>query len=125
MMRFLIDECLSPQLAEAARARGFDATHVLWLGRASTADWTLAALAVERDYVIVTNNARDFRRIYRRIEMHPGLVVIIPELDGPRQGIYFLQILDFIGRQDDLINQLVEIDRDGHISIKPWSDAGR
>ena len=121
MIRFLIDECLSPALAETARARGFEATHVVWLGRASTADRDLAALALERDYVIVTNNARDFLRLFRRIELHPGLIVILPELDAPRQRTFFTDVLDFVEAHPDIVNLVVTIDAERRISATPWS----
>ena len=122
MNRFLIDECLSPILAEAARARGFDATHVVWLGRQSATDRTLAALALERDYVIVSNNARDFRKIYRRLEVHPGLLLILPDLRADMQRRYFLALLDFVEQQPDIVNQIVVIDAKGHIAIESWSE---
>ncbi len=37
MMKFLIDECLSPDLAEVARGRGFvESSHVVWMGKAGS-----------------------------------------------------------------------------------------
>jgi predicted nucleic acid-binding protein len=31
-------------------------------------DWEVAAVAVERDYIIVTNNRRDFLRLYAQLD---------------------------------------------------------
>ena len=40
--KFLIDECLSPDLAALARDRGFaESSHVTWLGKAGWKDWEL------------------------------------------------------------------------------------
>ena len=39
-MKFLIDECLSPELATEARRRGFlESVHVTWRGLGSSEDW--------------------------------------------------------------------------------------
>jgi predicted nuclease of predicted toxin-antitoxin system len=59
----LIDECLSPLLASVARARGLIAMHATWGNLANVEDWEIAAVAAERDYVVVTNNRRDFLRL--------------------------------------------------------------
>ena len=74
-MKYLIDECLSPQLARMARDRGYpDSTHVSWLGLAGEPDWTIARLAVDNGYVFVTLNAVDFRPLYGRENIHAGLI---------------------------------------------------
>jgi hypothetical protein len=40
--KFLIGECLSPDLAALARERGFfESSHVTWLGKAGWKDWEL------------------------------------------------------------------------------------
>ena len=65
----LIDECLTPDLAGVAKARGLVAMHVAWL---RAGDCEVAALAAERDYVVVTNDRRDFMRLYASLEVHNG-----------------------------------------------------
>ncbi|MET0605954.1 MAG: DUF5615 family PIN-like protein [Beijerinckiaceae bacterium] len=50
----------------AAKAAGHDATRVTLLGKAGVADWTLLRLALEADFVLVTNNAGDFRALSAR-----------------------------------------------------------
>ncbi len=58
-MKFLIDECLSPELVAIARARGHgESTHVTWLGMRSRKDWSIVRRAVADGYVLVTNNAQ-------------------------------------------------------------------
>lgn len=73
-MKFLIDECLSPDLVAIAQTQGYHATHVTWLGLASSKDWTLVRRAIEDEYVIVTNNAADFTSLVGSEEVHAGLV---------------------------------------------------
>ncbi|MER8929472.1 DUF5615 family PIN-like protein [Mesorhizobium sp. M0902] len=74
-MKFLIDECLSPELAKLARERGFpESSHVRWLGLAGAKDHMVTRRAVDDGYVLVTHNTTDFRGLYRREELHVGLV---------------------------------------------------
>lgn len=70
---FLIDECLTPSLAGLAKNWGYNAEHVTELALRRTPDDLLAAFAVGREALMVTNNARDFRRIYRSLPFHPDL----------------------------------------------------
>ncbi|HUB44698.1 MAG TPA: hypothetical protein VMB73_06920 [Acetobacteraceae bacterium] len=37
----------------------------------------MAALAAERDYLVVTNNRRDDLRIFTAMDVHNGLIVIV------------------------------------------------
>ena len=76
-MKFLIDECLSPELADLARARGFaESMHVTWLGLTSAKDWTIARRAVDDGFILVTNNTADFAALYGREEVHVGLLCL-------------------------------------------------
>lgn len=53
-MRFLIDENLSPRLAELLNAEGQDAVHIRDLKAAGAPDETVMSLAVQHDRVIVS-----------------------------------------------------------------------
>ena len=117
MFKFLIDECLTPDLALAGRARGHDGFHVNWLQFNGYRDQSLSAFAVAEDAVLVTNNGADFRPIYRALDLHPGLVVILPSVGYDEQMALYAQILDMIEVERDLINKLVEIDVNGVIAI--------
>ena len=76
-MKFLIDECLSPELVAIARRKGFyESTHITWLGLHSASDWTIVPRAVEDGYVIVTNNTTDFTSLVERETIHAGLVCL-------------------------------------------------
>ena len=53
-MKFLIDECLSPELVELARERGHgESTHVTWLGLRSRQDWSILRHAIDAGYMLV------------------------------------------------------------------------
>ena len=63
-MNFLIDECLHTSLVEVAVERGHEATHVNYRGLSGVRDWNLMAPIQEGGFTFVTNNAKDFRRLY-------------------------------------------------------------
>lgn len=79
-MRFLIDECLTTDLISIASAAGHDAQHLAWMGKAGWKDWNIARYAAQRDFVLVTNNAVDFLKIYATAELHPGLIIVVPNV---------------------------------------------
>jgi predicted nuclease of predicted toxin-antitoxin system len=74
-LKYLIDECLSPNLATLARDQGHpDSTHISWLGLAGQPDWAIARRAIDEGYVLVTHNTVDFRPLYGREDLHGGLI---------------------------------------------------
>jgi predicted nuclease of predicted toxin-antitoxin system len=79
-VRFLIDECLTIELAVAARAMGYEAHHVVHLGKRGWRDWNIRDYAITHDFILVTNNASDFRRLYGSPDLHPGLVILVPNV---------------------------------------------
>ena len=61
MLKFLIDECLSLDLVEVARDRGFaQSSHVVWLGKAGWKDWQLKPFILDGDWTFVTRDRIDF-----------------------------------------------------------------
>lgn len=114
-MKFLVDECLSPDLVAIARGRGHgESTHVTWLGMRSRKDWSIVRRAVGDGYVLVTNNTTDFRALLRREEVHAGLVCIniapgLMSLDAQRR--LFALALDRLGDREP-INELLELTLD-------------
>ena len=53
--KFLIDECLSPDLAALARDRGFaESSHVTWLGKAGWKDWELKQFILDGPAIIAS-----------------------------------------------------------------------
>jgi predicted nuclease of predicted toxin-antitoxin system len=101
-VKFLIDECLSPELVATAQARGFhESTHVTWLGMRSRKDWTIVRRAVEEGFILVTNNAVDITALYTHEEIHAGLVClnVAPKLMSlDMQKSLFALALDRLGK---------------------------
>lgn len=107
-MRFLIDECLHESLAEVAHAVGFDATHVNHLGLSGKPDWALAERIVKDDFTFVTNNQVDFIRLFGGMEIHAGLIVIVPNVAPVLQRALFSAALQYLAGKE-LINSVLEV----------------
>ena len=75
-MKFPVDEDLSPSIAAKLPSLGHAASHVAHVGLASTTDRALWKLALDRDEVVITANARDFLKLATGVELHPGLIVL-------------------------------------------------
>lgn len=129
-MRFLIDECLSPELVQLAIDAGhLESTCVRDRGLAGTQDWKLMEYVVAGDYTLVTHNAVDFRgggpgRLggqHARQPIHAGLVCLhsVWPLDLLRQRALFRIALDELAGMDDLVNQAMEVfeDEDGGVEV--------
>jgi Domain of unknown function (DUF5615) len=98
--KFLIDEDVSPKLAELAQSRGY-------LGLLGTKDWDLLKVIGEQDWTLVTNNVVEFRNRYRsRVELHAG-VVFLEGTDAGRdqQLACFAAALSDVDAQPSIINQ--------------------
>jgi predicted nuclease of predicted toxin-antitoxin system len=112
-VRFLIDECLSVDLVTVARQAGHDAQHVAHVGKAGWKDWNVARYASDGDFVLVTNNASDFRRLYAAQPLHAGLVILIPTVGRDLQQRLFRAALDELATLGEPVNRVLEVDLDG------------
>jgi hypothetical protein len=117
---FLFDECLTPTLRSVAHEFGHFGFPVTHLDREGESDESLAILAVDRDYVVVTNNRIDFKRIYKRFDLHAGLVVIIPSVARDEQCTLFAKVLVALSPLSDIVNKLVEVDSEGRVTFTDW-----
>ena len=118
-LRFLIDENLSPALAEPARARGFEAMHVNHLGLRTETDWDLLKIITEQDWVLVTNNAIEFRGRYGTIELHPGVIFLLPAVRRLAQVQLFETALEQVKADPDMINRALDVtfDLSGEVTL--------
>ena len=108
-MKFLVDECLHTSLVEVACMRGHEARHVTWIGLGGATDWDLMPRIVDEDFTFVTNNARDFRRLYARESIHAGLVIIVPQVPPTLQRRLFAALLDDLDIGQVFVNEVIEI----------------
>lgn len=111
--RFPVDENLPPLLVGPARARGFEAAHVNHLGLRTEVDWDLLRVVAAQDWVLVTNNAIEFRGRCREIELHPGVMFLVPAMRRDAQLRLFKAALEHVQNHPDLVNTALDITLDG------------
>ena len=121
MLKLLIDECLSPELAVMARERGHpEASHIVWMGKAGWKDWQLKQVILNEDWTFVTRNSNDFRGPVETpgssgqlegVPLHAGLVCLnhAGSFDLTVQRELFAEALRELESVGDLINQVIEV----------------
>ena len=109
-MRFLIDECLHMSLTEVATKAGHEANHVTRRGWSGFKDRQLRQVVLREEFVFVTNNARDFRKLMGETELHAGLIAIIPNVTLTVKRPLFARALLEATALPDMINKVIEVD---------------
>lgn len=132
-MKLWIDECLSPTLVERANRRGYWATCNRDRGLLGARDEVLNKLVIDEEAVFVTNNEADFVALYRRVDLHTGLL-ILPQTET-RKALWPLldAALDYIEQNSKagnetaaewMINKRVEVDPSGAATYDDLPDTG-
>lgn len=86
-MRFLIDECVSPIVADVMRDVGHDAQHVRSLQLNGAEDHLLIAKAVADQSVMITSD-HDFGKImFRRSYEYPSIIFLREDVPGPAREL--------------------------------------
>lgn len=111
--RFLIDENLSVLLPKTAHERAFEATHVNHRGLHKAKDWEILRVVAEEDWILVTNNAIEFRGRYQRLAVHPGVIFLLPAVPRAGQIELFSAALDVIEGAPDIVNTALDVDYSG------------
>ena len=112
-MRFLIDECLPPALTVIANQGGHEAQHIVHIGKAGWSDQNVVRLATEGDFIVVTNNASDFRKLYAAQPLHAGLIILLPNTGREIHMRLFKYALELLAANGEPINQVLEMGLDG------------
>ena len=108
-MRILIDECLHTSLTAVANEAGYEAHHVVYRAWAGLEDHELRSIILREEFVFVTNNGRHFRELLGETDLHPGLVIIVPN-ERPRiQRELFRLGLKRIESLPSMVNKVVEL----------------
>lgn len=115
-LKLLIDECLHTSLVKVANDRHFEAYHVAHLGMSGLKDYQLMPMMREKEFTFVTNNAVDFRRLFKSETIHAGLLIIVPNAVPAVQRALFAAALDYVGDRD-LTNHAVEVRMDGESTL--------
>jgi predicted nuclease of predicted toxin-antitoxin system len=126
-VRLWFDEDLSPTLVQVAEEHGFEATCNRDRGMLGSKDHELRRVVQAESFVLVTDNAADFRPMFVRDAIHPGLVVLPGTVLRDRQQVLASIVIDYIvelarkaGERpaDFMVNKLVEVDDHGECSVQ-------
>ena len=115
---FLIDECLTPELARLAHWSGHLATSLRDRGWCGLPDREVIRRAVEGNFTLVTNNSVDFRGsnppapggLFALEELHAGLICLNSAMGPMRREVQkaaFAVALDSL--PGDLTNRAIEV----------------
>ena len=119
-VKFWIDECLTPVLVGHAHSHGYEATCTRDRGHLGMSDDDLLALAVDEEFVFVTNNHADFMGLCANADLHTGLVVL-PQRPRDAQLPLFSDAIAHIEHHaaqtsetpaDWMLNRVVEVDEE-------------
>lgn len=124
-MKLWFDEDLSPRLVQVANQHGLEATCNRDRGVLGITDLGLCELAQRGDFVLVTDNGTDFRRLLGTVELHPGLILIPGSAGLARQRQAAAQVIEWVQgaaheanqtAADFMVNRLVQIDETGRVT---------
>ncbi len=99
-------------MVRVAHNAGFEAGHVNHIGLNGKPDWELAERILEGEFMFVTNNRGDFIALFRKMEVHAGLIVIVPNLAPALQRGLFQAAIQYLAGKS-LINGVIEVTSDG------------
>jgi predicted nuclease of predicted toxin-antitoxin system len=116
----LLDENMSPRVVRSLWDRDVDAVHVRDRGLLGAADHEIWKFAKQEVRTIVTINGRDFRKLARNSQDHPG-VVVIPSGGSPDAQLDFIMSavtwVTSTNRRDGFSNRYLEIGDRGEIIL--------
>jgi predicted nuclease of predicted toxin-antitoxin system len=120
-VKLFIDECLSPVLASRLNSGGeHDAMHPRDYGRLGDPDHVVLQRCLDESRTIVTENARDFRKLVGGTSLHPGLI-ILPAVGREASWDLLNLVIAEISRAGDpglvMINRVAEISESGQVMI--------
>jgi predicted nuclease of predicted toxin-antitoxin system len=81
------DACVTPTLEGVAHARGYEGTSNRQRGLLTALDPQLYPTVVAEDWVFITNNEIDFRKLAETEGLHPGLIVLPPGTSRPAASV--------------------------------------
>jgi predicted nuclease of predicted toxin-antitoxin system len=91
------DACVTPTLEGVAHARGYEGTSNRQRGLLTALDPQLYPTVVAGDWVFITNNEIDFRKLAAAEGLHPGLI-ILPQGRVDQQQASLHSVIDYIER---------------------------
>lgn len=107
-MKLWADEDVTPTLQDVAHRRGYEGTSNRQRGLLHALDHELYPTVVADDWVFVTNNEKDFRKLAVAEGLHPGLIVLPLGRADQQQG-WLDEVITFVEQ------------RAGEDAEEPWA----
>ena len=117
-MRFLVDNALSPYLAEGIRKAGYYSVHVRDLGMASSSDQAIFDFALRERFIILTADT-DFGIFLTLREVSLPSVVIFRQSDKRPSSLLNLFLTNLPKLTEALLQGAVIIFQDQRIRVRP------
>ncbi len=113
-VRLLLDENLSPKVAEAlAKEGGVDVCHVRDRGLLEARDDEVLEKAYAEDRILVTANVDDFLKLAGAREMHAGIILLeAGDLLREEQLHVLRRAITALEDERDLVNRVLRISRE-------------
>jgi len=127
-VKLLLDENLSPVVAQVLSAEGFDVCHIRDRSMLQASDHDVLEKAFTEDRILVTANVGDFMKLARARELHAGIVLI------ENAGLLRDEQIEIVRRaciaidgQQDMVNRVLRIGLDDSVVVEeiPPGDAPR
>lgn len=117
----LLDENTSPRLVASLWEFQVDAVHIRDRGLLGAADHELWKFATQEARTIVTINGRDFLKLARQSEAHPGIIVIPSGGSADAQLKFILSAVDWVTKAANsplgFSNRYLEVGTTGDIRV--------
>jgi predicted nuclease of predicted toxin-antitoxin system len=118
-LKLLLDENISPKVAEALRQDGIDACSVRDRGLLQATDHEVLERAYTEDRILVTKNVGDFEKLASAREFHAGIVLLEDgDLDRVAQLSTLRKVVELLKEERDVINRILRVAADGSMRLE-------
>jgi predicted nuclease of predicted toxin-antitoxin system len=115
-VRLLLDENLSPRVAETLAREGVDACHIRDRGMLEASDRDVLERAYSEDRILVTANVGDFTRLAGARELHAGIVLFeAGDLRREEQLEILRRVVRVLENERDLVNRVLSVTAEGDL----------